>query len=161
MLIWTSGSLCNVMISGTQWMVDREVSLCLGPIYYVFGVCLVLSRKKEGERPSFSAFFRRPFSFVDNSTLLWINQSSNDSCLSYLLHQIRGMASLILPRQIASEALRPIDLIRKKASKKPFENSWPTFWIVKRFMIVEKLVYDVNTQIYHYSTSAQFCTIIF
>lgn len=51
-------------------MVDREVSLCLGPIYYVFGVCLVLSRKKEGERPSFSAFFRRPFSFVDNSTLL-------------------------------------------------------------------------------------------
>ena len=128
-------SLCNVMISGTQWMVDREVSLCLGPIYYVFGVCLVLSRKKEGERPSFSAFFRRPFSFVDNSTLLWINQSSNDSCLSYLLHQIRGMASLILPRQIASEALRPIDLIRKKGFKK-------TLWKFVTYILDCETFYD-------------------
>ena len=53
-------------------MVDREVSLCLGPIYYVFGVCLVLSRKEREKGPLSP---RRPSPSVlsplstDNSTL--------------------------------------------------------------------------------------------
>ena len=85
----------------------------------VFGGCLDVWKRERG------AFFGLSFQSSFVYYWLWINQSSNDSCLSYLpANQGDGLSHLPTNRP-----LRPIDLIRNQRICRQVDDLFTTFFV--------------------------------
>ena len=110
----------------------------------VFGGCLDVWKRERG------AFFGLSFQSSFVYYWLWINQSSNDSCLSYLpANQGDGLSHLPTNRP-----LRPIDLIRNQRICRQVDDLFTTFFC-PRFMISLKSWFMTSIrQVYVSRTSA-------